>query len=565
MRIGRVSTSGAACAVDVAAGSSIASIARRLARSVMDFQPLVLRLPPEWGKGSRRSWLSRGAMFDFAKRLSELDQASVLCVGDLMLDTYVYGEVERISPEAPAPVLAVTREELVIGGAGNVARNVASLGARCIFVGVVGDDGAGKTLESAFAQQTDLIESRLVIDQARPTTRKTRFVSEHFSTHLLRADWELARPVASDVETAVIAYATNALPRVGAVVLSDYSKGVLSPAVVRAVIAATARLGKPVIVDPKYGDYSLYKGTTLITPNRRELAEATRMSAASDNELAAAASALAEMVQSQAVLVTLSEHGMTLAERGRAGPCARLRRKGARCVGRRRHRGRRHGDVSCRRCRLRGGDARRQCGGLGRSGQARHRHRVGGRVARPHPSRGRARARAEDRSRLVGARSAARCLAAGGPAHRLHQRLLRSRPPRPCRTVGKGARPLRPSGGRPQQRRLGPPAQGRRPPGASRGGARRGARCHGGGRSRGRVRSGCAARADPPHPAEGAGEGRRLWIGPSGGTRAGRGRGWRGDPGRYRAGTQHERNRRALASTRQGVSGACKTDERHFS
>ncbi|MFL5051397.1 MAG: D-glycero-beta-D-manno-heptose-7-phosphate kinase [Xanthobacteraceae bacterium] len=257
-------------------------------------------------------------MFDFAKRLSELDQASVLCVGDLMLDTYVYGEVERISPEAPAPVLAVTREELVIGGAGNVARNVASLGARCIFVGVVGDDGAGKTLESAFAQQTDLIESRLVVDQARPTTRKTRFVSEHFSTHLLRADWELARPVASEVETAVIAYATNALPRIGAVVLSDYSKGVLSPAVVRAVIAAAARLGKPVIVDPKYGDYSLYKGTTLITPNRRELAEATRMSAASDNELAAAASALAEMVQSQAVLVTLSEHGMTLVERGRA-------------------------------------------------------------------------------------------------------------------------------------------------------------------------------------------------------------------------------------------------------
>src|SRR5205807_10147786 len=98
-------------------------------------------------------------MFDFAKRLSGLKDASVLCVGDLMLDTYVYGEVERISPEAPAPVLAVTREELVIGGAGNVARNVASLGARCIFVGVVGEDSAGKPLESAFAKETQLIES----------------------------------------------------------------------------------------------------------------------------------------------------------------------------------------------------------------------------------------------------------------------------------------------------------------------------------------------------------------------------------------------------------------------
>lgn len=257
-------------------------------------------------------------MFDFAGRLAKLKDASVLCVGDLMLDSYVYGEVERISPEAPAPVLAVTREEVVVGGAGNVARNVASLGGRCIFVGVIGDDAAGITLEAAFAKQTNAIESRLVVDQTRPTTRKMRFVSEHFSTHLLRADWELARAVAPKVEAALVDYATSALPRVGAVVLSDYSKGVLSPAVVRAVIAGARQAGTPVIVDPKYGDYSIYKGTTLITPNRKELAEATRMPAGSDAELAAAAAALADMVESQAVLVTLSEHGMTLVERGRA-------------------------------------------------------------------------------------------------------------------------------------------------------------------------------------------------------------------------------------------------------
>ena len=121
-------------------------------------------------------------MFDFAKRLSVLGDVTVLCVGDLMLDTYVYGEVERISPEAPAPVLAVKREDVIVGGAGNVARNVAGLGARCIFVGVIGDDLAGKTLEAAFAGQANLIQSRLVVDKTRPTTRKTRFVSEHFST-----------------------------------------------------------------------------------------------------------------------------------------------------------------------------------------------------------------------------------------------------------------------------------------------------------------------------------------------------------------------------------------------
>jgi D-beta-D-heptose 7-phosphate kinase/D-beta-D-heptose 1-phosphate adenosyltransferase len=256
-------------------------------------------------------------MFDLAKRLTELEDATVLCIGDLMLDTYVYGEVERISPEAPAPVLAVKREEVVIGGAGNVARNVASLGARCIFIGVVGEDAAGKTLQAAFAEQSGRVESHLVVDRARPTTRKTRFVSEHFSTHLLRADWEIARPVPSAVEAELIARASAALPRVGAVVLSDYSKGALSPSVVRAVIAAARKAAKPVIVDPKYGDYALYQGTTLITPNRKELAEATRMPAVSDAELASAAAALADMVESEAVLVTLSEHGMMLHARGR--------------------------------------------------------------------------------------------------------------------------------------------------------------------------------------------------------------------------------------------------------
>src|SRR3954453_1172118 len=137
-------------------------------------------------------------MFDFAKRLSELEQANVLCVGDLMLDSYVYGEVERISPEAPAPVLVVTREEIVVGGAGNVARNVASLGARCIFVGVVGEDDPGAKLKAQLSRESS-IESVLVCDSTRPTTRKVRFVSEHFSTHMLRADWEVAAPVAVDI------------------------------------------------------------------------------------------------------------------------------------------------------------------------------------------------------------------------------------------------------------------------------------------------------------------------------------------------------------------------------
>src|ERR1700738_2547569 len=132
-------------------------------------------------------------MFDFEALSQAITGRTVLCIGDLMLDEFVYGEVSRISPEAPAPVIAVQRSETNIGGAGNVARNIASLGARCIFVGLVGEDEAGARLRAALAQET-LIESVLVADPVRPTTRKVRFVSEHFSTHMLRADWEMAQP-----------------------------------------------------------------------------------------------------------------------------------------------------------------------------------------------------------------------------------------------------------------------------------------------------------------------------------------------------------------------------------
>ena len=178
----------------------------------------------------------------------------------------------RISPEAPAPVLAVKRSEIAIGGAGNVARNVASLGARCIFVGMVGADDAARDV-IARLQADPLIEPSLVIDPTRPTTRKVRFVSEHFSTHLLRADWEQAGPVSADLEGDIIARALAALPRAGAVVLSDYAKGVLTPRVIAEVIGAANKAGMPVIVDPKAADYAVYRGATVIKPNRKELAE----------------------------------------------------------------------------------------------------------------------------------------------------------------------------------------------------------------------------------------------------------------------------------------------------
>ena len=256
-------------------------------------------------------------MFDFDKHLTDLSKQTVLCIGDLMLDEFVYGDVARISPEAPAPVIAVTRSEEMIGGAGNVARNLVVLGARCIFVGVVGSDDAGRTLRKALAKHRR-IDARLVTDKSRATTRKVRFVSEHFSTHLLRADWEAASPVDARTEAALIGHAVKAMKKVGAVVLSDYAKGALTKRVVRAVIEAAKKAGKPVIVDPKGRDYRRYRGATLITPNRQELADAAHMAATSDKQIAAAAAALAREIGAKAVLVTRSEAGMTLVSKGAA-------------------------------------------------------------------------------------------------------------------------------------------------------------------------------------------------------------------------------------------------------
>src|SRR5262245_26298374 len=210
-------------------------------------------------------------MFDFEKQLSALGPQTVLGVGDRMLDYFVNGEVSRISPEAPAPVIAVRRQDVIVGGAGNVARNIASLGVRCIFVGVVGKDMDGKRLKAELSGRRSGIAAHLVVDPSRPTTRKLRFVSEHHSTHLLRADWEEARPVAPKIEAALIKRALAALPKADAVVISDYAKGTLTPRLIRAIIAKAKQLRKPVVVDPKGHDFSVYRGATIVTPNRKEL------------------------------------------------------------------------------------------------------------------------------------------------------------------------------------------------------------------------------------------------------------------------------------------------------
>src|SRR6185437_5033456 len=160
------------------------------------------------------------------------------------------------------------------------------------------------------------IEFHLAVDATRQTTRKVRFVSEHHSTHMLRADWEIAAPIDAGSEDTLIGHVIKALPRAGAVVLSDYAKGTLTPRVIRAVIDAANAAGKPIVVDPKGRDYSIYRGATLITPNRQELADATHSPAQTDDQIATAAAELGRKLATKAILVTRSEAGMTLVGEG---------------------------------------------------------------------------------------------------------------------------------------------------------------------------------------------------------------------------------------------------------
>src|ERR1700690_3197173 len=253
-------------------------------------------------------------MFDFDALSHAIASQTVLCVGDLMLDEFVYGEVSRISPEAPAPVIAVQRSETNVGGAGNVARNIASLGARCIFAGLIGEDEAAAKLKAALAQESR-IDSVLVCDSERPTTRKVRFVSEHFSTHMLRADWELAKPASGDIEQKLLDAILPLLPRADIVLLSDYAKGVLAARVIRNIIDAARKLGKRIIVDPKSPNFAIYRGATLLTPNRKEFAEATRSRADTDQRIADAAQDAMQLADCEAMLGKQSGHGMTLVPR----------------------------------------------------------------------------------------------------------------------------------------------------------------------------------------------------------------------------------------------------------
>ncbi|WP_235560424.1 D-glycero-beta-D-manno-heptose 1-phosphate adenylyltransferase [Brevundimonas sp. Leaf363] len=237
--------------------------------------------------------------------LDRVRDVTVACVGDLMLDRYVYGEVSRISPEAPIPVLKTTRTVAMPGGVGNVARNVASMGGMVRLGAVVGADAAGDELERLFEGE-GRIETRMTRAETVRTIVKTRFVSA--GQQLLRLDEEDA-PGAAEASP-------EALEGAHAILISDYAKGVVSADLLAAAHAASAAFGAPIIIDPKGRDFARYGPVDLIKPNASELAGATGLPAGTDAEVEAALAALLAACEAKAVVVTRAGKGMSLARRG---------------------------------------------------------------------------------------------------------------------------------------------------------------------------------------------------------------------------------------------------------
>ena len=255
---------------------------------------------------------SRPSDTELADIVRRFAGARVLVLGDVMLDRYVTGNAARLSPEAPIPVLRPTLSRTTLGGAANVALNVATLGARAALVGVIGNDAAGAEV-TRLLSQSPLIAPHLVEAADRPTTAKTRFmVGVH---QLLRLDEETTETIDQPTASALLQRFAEALATADIVVLSDYGKGVLSDAVLAGALAKTSALGRVVIADPKRADFAAYRGVTVLTPNEQEVRLATRLDAVDDPDADQAGRRALETTGCEAVLVTRSEKGLTLVRR----------------------------------------------------------------------------------------------------------------------------------------------------------------------------------------------------------------------------------------------------------
>ena len=243
------------------------------------------------------------------KVFDDFNSLNVLIIGDVMLDSYIWGAVERISPEAPVPIVTVKKKDFRLGGAANVALNVASLGANPILCALIGDDDDGKKLIQRL-EDRKISREGIVISTHRPTTVKTRIIASH--QHVVRVDEESDRVVNAKEEKALLERIEKLLPTCKVVIFEDYDKGVLNTTIIDKAVALAQKNNIPTVVDPKKRNFLAYKGVTLFKPNLKELREGLKIDveASSHSSIELAVKQLKEKLNAAGVMLTLSEHGV---------------------------------------------------------------------------------------------------------------------------------------------------------------------------------------------------------------------------------------------------------------
>jgi D-glycero-beta-D-manno-heptose-7-phosphate kinase len=242
----------------------------------------------------------------------QMRERNIVVLGDVMLDEFLWGDVTRISPEAPVPVVDIKRESTHLGGAANVLANLLALGAQACVIGVIGDDFAGERIRGSVSDKSSLqTDGLLIADKSRPTTIKTRIIAQQ--QMVVRADREHRTPVDAQTERRIIAAVKTALASAQALVISDYDKGVVTPRILAEVLpAAYGRM--PVLIDPKIRNFDSYRPATLVTPNHHEALRLANLEEDSDGALQTAARMIRARLGCDAVLITRGDRGMMLFE-----------------------------------------------------------------------------------------------------------------------------------------------------------------------------------------------------------------------------------------------------------
>lgn len=233
----------------------------------------------------------------------------ILVLGDLILDQFVWGSVDRISPEAPVPVVLVEREEIRLGGAGNVACNIRALEGDPILVSVISNDAAGEKVEKEMERQ-GLSTSGLLLDLGRPTITKTRVIASH--QQVCRVDRESSAPMSMELYQKAMTIFKRELENVDAVLVSDYGKGLINQRILSNLLPLAQSMGKIVAIDPKFQDYSIYRPATVLTPNKKECEHASGIRIRNEQTLRQAAEAVLRKTGTENLLITRGEEGMTL-------------------------------------------------------------------------------------------------------------------------------------------------------------------------------------------------------------------------------------------------------------